>query len=763
MSGLGLLPENEYELLKNLIGREPTAVEETIFSIMWSEHCSYKSSRKVLKLLPTYASNVVLGPGEDSGIVHFTGEGEDAWCAVIAHESHNHPSQVLPIEGAATGIGGIVRDVYCMGAKVVAVMDPLRFGDPYGEKANRVRYIANGVVKGIADYGNPIGVPNLGGDVYFHSGFDDNCLVNVVAIGIVRKKNIIHSAVPQEARKIPYKFILVGKATDDTGFGGASFASEILDEEETKKGAVQVHDPFLKRVITVATFKVLEEAREKKITIGFKDLGAGGLACVTSELASKGDFGADIYLDKVPISIDNLKPEIIACAETQERYALVVPESFSRRVLEIYNVEYELDRVYPGAGASVIGEPREDSLYKVHYKGEVVCSVLAKVITEGIYYERGRREKPKQVFVEGNKITIEEAIKKVIGHIDVCDREPLYSHYDSTVQGNTILPAGYGEAGVIKPIDDSDACLAMTVDSNPRLGEIDAYWAGAGAVFEAMRNVVSVGAVPICITDCLNFGSPEDPEVFDDFCRAVEGIAFACKSIGRPDTEDEPLPIVSGNVSFYNENAVGRPVPPSPIIACLGKIENYDSIIKLRINTGNTELIFIYDTENIKKLGGSVYNSVIKAEGGEVPQFEGKDARSMLNLILTLQRAGFVTACKDISDGGLVSALFEMVNSENNDKNLGIYIDIKGITFDNDEILFSEAGGFVIGAIKENIEEILKSAEKSGISAVHLGRVDNSGIYSINRNGKNITKLNIDELIELYGNPLKEIFSWQVE
>jgi len=762
MSGLGLLPQNEYELLKKLISREPTTVEETIFSIMWSEHCSYKSSRKILKLLPTSASNVVLGPGEDSGIVHFSGEGDDAWCVVIAHESHNHPSQVLPIEGAATGIGGIVRDVYCMGAKVVAVMDPLRFGDPFGVKANRVKYIANGVVKGIAEYGNPIGVPNLGGDLYFHSDYDDNCIVNVVAVGVVKKKCIIHSAVPEEARKRPYKFILVGKATDDTGFGGASFASEILDEEEKKKGAVQVHDPFLKRVITVATFKVLEEAEERGIVIGFKDLGAGGLACVTSELASKGGFGADIYLDRVPISIENLKPEVIACAETQERYALVVPDDFSERLLEIYNVEYELGRVYPGAGASIIGEPREDGLYNVHYKGKVVCSVPAKVITEGIYYERERRPRPKQVFVEGRKITIEEAIKKVIGHFDVCDRQPLYSHYDSTVQGNTVIPAGYGEAGVIKPIDGIDACLAMTVDGNPRVGELDAFWAGAGAVYEAMRNIVSVGATPICITDCLNFGSPEDPEVFNDFCKAVEGIAYACKSIGRLDAEGEPLPIVSGNVSFYNENALGKPVPPSPIIACLGKIENYNLIIKSKIEEENTELIFIYDPDNINKLGGSIFHSITEAKGGEVPHFDSNYAKSMLNLTLKLEKEGLVVACKDISDGGLATALFEMVSCENG-KDLGIHIDIKDIPFNNEDIIFSEAGGFVIGVKEDNVEAVLNLSSVFNISVVHIGKTNSSDIFSLNRDGKNIAILNINEMREIYSKPIKEIFSWQVE
>lgn len=762
MAGHGLLPDNEYRRLVELIEREPTTVEETIFSIMWSEHCSYKSSKNILKILPTSASNVVIGPGEDAGVVHFTGEGDDSWCIVIAHESHNHPSQVLPIEGSATGIGGIVRDVYCMGAKVVAVMDPLRFGDPDGEKRYRTRYIANGVVKGIADYGNSIGVPNLGGDVYFHQGYDDNCLVNVVAVGVVRRNSITRSAVPHKAKERPYKFILVGKATDDTGFGGAAFASEILNEEETDKGAVQVHDPFLKRVLTVATFKVLEEAHKSGITIGFKDLGAGGIACATSELASKGGFGADIHLERVPVSIEGLKPEVIACAETQERYALVVPDEFVNRVLEIYNVEYELGKVYPGAQATVIGEPRMDGLYRVHYNGEIVCSVPAKTITEGIFYERKRKERKQSAFISGRRIQIEEAFKKVISNLDVCDREPIFSHYDSTVQGNTILPPGFSEAGVIKPIDDKETCLAMAVDGNPRWGLIDTFWAGAGAVYEAVRNVVCAGGIPICITDCLNFGSPEDPVVFNDFHRAVEGIAYACNTIGRLDSPGEPLPVVSGNVSFYNENTEGEPVPPSPIIACLGKIDSIDDIVMSKIRNEDTELIFIYDPENIERIGGSVYQSIIASTGGEIPHFDGEYVRRMLNLIIELGRKGHINVCKDISDGGLITALFEMIYDVRVDgRALGIEIDIGCLPHNDETVLFSEAGGFIVGSVGERINKIKNLTEEAGVTFSHIGRAVASDQFIVRRNGTVLVELNINELNELYRQPLREVFEWQ--
>ncbi|MBD3348613.1 MAG: phosphoribosylformylglycinamidine synthase, partial [Candidatus Eisenbacteria bacterium] len=287
---------------------------------MWSEHCSYKSSRAVLKEhLPTEASNVVLGPGEDAGVVRLCEHDGRAWCVAVAHESHNHPSQVVPNEGAATGIGGIVRDVYCMGADVIGVLDPLRFGDPNGPNAERTREIVHGVVEGIWQYGNALGVPNLGGDVYFDASYDENCLVNVVALGLVQEGAIVRSRVPGEAADQPYDVILVGKPTDPSGFGGATFASRVLDEEKAldDKYAVQVPDPFLKRMLTVAGADVLEAAREAGVAIGYKDLGAGGIACATSELGAAAGLGVRIDLSLVPVAEDGMSPEVIACSETQ--------------------------------------------------------------------------------------------------------------------------------------------------------------------------------------------------------------------------------------------------------------------------------------------------------------------------------------------------------------------------------------------------------------------------------------------------------------
>ncbi|HSG28865.1 MAG TPA: AIR synthase related protein, partial [Candidatus Krumholzibacterium sp.] len=379
-----------------LLGRDPTIVELTIFNTMWSEHCSYKSSRKVLgAMLPTKAPNVVMGPGEDAGVVRFAeAEDGDHHCLVIAHESHNHPSQLLPYEGAATGIGGIVRDVYCMGADVVGVLDPLRFGDPEGESAAQSIAIARGVVDGIAGYGNPLGVPNLGGDIVFDAGFDENCLVNVVAVGTVMESRILRSRVPKEAAEKPYKVILIGKPTDDSGFGGAAFASEDLaGEEEANRGAVQVPDPFLKRVLSEANRKVLDMAHERGIPVGFKDLGAGGIACVTSELADAGGFGVRLDLDMVNVAAGHFPPAVIACSETQERYAIAVPEELVDEVLKIYNEDFDLPHIYHGAGAFVIADVIPEKKYSIVSGGELVCEAPVEVITTGISYDRPKKSR----------------------------------------------------------------------------------------------------------------------------------------------------------------------------------------------------------------------------------------------------------------------------------------------------------------------------------------------------------------------------------
>ncbi|MCD6361949.1 MAG: phosphoribosylformylglycinamidine synthase, partial [Armatimonadetes bacterium] len=486
-NGMGLTC-GEARRIAELIGHNPTLTELHIFNVEWSEHCSYKSSKTTIKRLPTDAPNVILGPQEDAGIVFFTEHDGRRWGIVMAHESHNHPSQVLPNEGAATGIGGIVRDVDCMGARVFATADPLRFGDPTGENAERTRWIVQGVVEGIWQYGNALGVPNLGGDVYFHESFDDNCLVNVVALGIVAEDEIIHSAVPPEAADEPYVLVLVGKPTDDSGFGGSAFASKILDEDEQEedRGAVQVPDPFLKNVMAMrkANEAVRERARELGLTIGIKDIGGGGLACGSSEITAAGGFGIEIDLEQVHTGLDDMLPETILCAETQERYVLAVPERFADEVLRIYNEDWDLPNVYEGACARIIGRITDDGHYRVTYRGRIVCDAPVEAVTAGIIYDREAEPVP----YEGEEPEFDppedlgSALLDVLGSMNVCSRAYIYRAYDCEVQGNAVLRPGESGAGVCRPLPGSPAGCALSVDGNPKYGIISPYWGGATAV-----------------------------------------------------------------------------------------------------------------------------------------------------------------------------------------------------------------------------------------------------------------------------------------
>ncbi|NNF05522.1 MAG: phosphoribosylformylglycinamidine synthase, partial [Candidatus Eisenbacteria bacterium] len=481
--GLRLTP-NEARQVQANIGRNPSRLEAVLFDTLWSEHCSYKSSRQVLKTLPTDAPHVILGPGEDAGVVYLTTHEGERWGLVVAHESHNHPSQIVPAEGAATGIGGVVRDVYCMGAEVVGVLDALRFGDPAKPEC---REIAAGVVDGIWHYGNALGVPNLGGDTVFHEDFSENCLVNVVALGVVPIKRLVRSRVPKEAKETPYVFILVGKPTDASGFGGASFASAVLDEEEesANKGAVQLPDPFLKRVLSEANRAVLDMAAEEGFALGFKDLGAGGIACATSELASAGGFGADIELGAVSIDGEFFPPEVIACSETQERYCLAVPQEYAQPILQIYNVDYELPHLYPGARAQVVGSVRaQDTTYRITHQGDEVCHLPVELITEGIRYDRevGEVPEPGVEHAPPEPDNYEALLKELMTGPSQGSRSQIYRMYDTEVQGRAVIRPGEADAAVIAPIPGNPVGLAVSVDGNPNYGKIDAYQGGASSV-----------------------------------------------------------------------------------------------------------------------------------------------------------------------------------------------------------------------------------------------------------------------------------------
>jgi phosphoribosylformylglycinamidine synthase subunit PurL len=757
--GLTLSPD-EARRVAELLGRDPTLTEMTLFDTMWSEHCSYKSSRPHLKAhLPTTGENVVVGPVEDAGIVDFGEIDGKNYGIIFAHESHNHPSQVMPVEGAATGIGGIVRDVYCMGGEVIATLDPLRFGWPHDgenrdETAHRIE-IAREVVAGIWEYGNAIGVPNLGGDVYFHPSFNENCLVNVVAVGLVEHEHITHSAVPAEAAEEPYDLILVGKPTDWSGMGGAAFASATLDATAAKenKGSVQTPDPFLKRMLTVSNREVLKMARDEGVTVGFKDLGAGGVSCVTSELADAGGFGCDVDVQLVH-QIDELPPRVCACSETQERYGLAVPARLTEKVLRIYNEDFALPSLYEGACARKIGVITNDRQYVLRWGDEILCQAPIDTITEGVRYDRPA-EAPERPDVPSDMRLPEAASEEIaaewlelLAHPNIASREYIYRHYDSEVQASTILRPGEADAGVIAPVVGSRRAVALSADGNPLLGLADPYVAGAAAVLEACRNVACVGGEPAAVTDCLNYGNPEVPRSFWEFTEGVRGVGDACRGVGHRALPNGPLPVVSGNVSFYNQSSSGRSVAPSPIVACVGIVEDYAVCRSQRFKEPGDVILLVGG--RCADLAGSLYlDAGFSAGRPAVPRLDFDAARTEIRVVIDLVQAGVVTAAHDISDGGLAVCLSEMAMGLEGAAVRGakVHLPEGGGSLSEREFLFSEAGGFVVTVASRDLEKAEEILEKAGADWWPLGEVSATGrLEVVGRENVSLVDLDVGEM-----------------
>ncbi|MFT5316443.1 MAG: phosphoribosylformylglycinamidine synthase II, partial [Candidatus Krumholzibacteriia bacterium] len=734
--GLTLAP-SEARKVATLLGRDPTLTEMTLFDTMWSEHCSYKSSRPHLKEhLPTTGKNVVVGPVEDAGVVDFGEIDGKKYGIIFAHESHNHPSQVMPVEGAATGVGGIVRDVYCMGGKVIGTLDPLRFGWPRPENpdddeaAHRVE-IACQVVDGIWQYGNAIGVPNLGGDVYFHHSYNENCLVNVVAIGLVEHDHITHSAVPKEAVDEPYDLILVGKPTDWSGMGGAAFASATLDAESAleNKGSVQTPDPFLKRILTVSNQAVLEMARDKGVTIGFKDLGAGGVSCVTSELADAGGFGCDVDVQLVH-QIANLPARVCACSETQERYCLAVPASLTEAVLKIYNEDFAMPSLYEGAGARRIGKVTQERRYILRCGDKILADAPIDTITEGIRYDR-LAVAPTQVEVGSAERSTEAPLIEIgnewlglMKHPNIASREYIYRHYDSEVQASTIMRPGEADAGVVAPVAGSKRGVALSADGNPLLGLADPWTAGASAVLEACRNVACVGGAPAAVTDCLNFGNPEVPEAFWQFSESVRGVGDACRGIGCYAQPGAPLPVISGNVSFYNQSSTGRSVAPSPIVACVGIVEDYTVCRSQRFKSAG-DVIIMVGARKPEMLGSLYCDAGYQAGRPAVPEIDFITARCEIQSVLQIVNQKLATAVHDISDGGVAVCLSEMAMGLEAGINRGARIQIPADTahLTEREFLFGETGGFLLTVEADDVATVTDILDKEGSDWWLLGEV----------------------------------------
>jgi phosphoribosylformylglycinamidine synthase len=752
------LSADEYARLCTLLGRRPTIVELHIFNVMWSEHCSYKSSRWVLKeYLPTQAPHVVLGPGEDAGIVRFCEIDGKSYCLVMAHESHNHPSQVLPVEGAATGIGGIVRDVYCMGADVIGVMDPLRFGDPDGPNASRVRDIALGVVDGIAQYGNALGVPTYGGEAFFDSSFDDNCLVNVVAFGIVEEGGIVRSRVPEEARHVPYDLILVGKPTDASGFGGAAFASERLDGNATteKQGAVQVPDPFVKRVLAEAIKDMLAFARTHKVPIGFKDLGAGGVACAFSEMPEAGGFGARVDLDRVNVAFPDLPPEVIACSETQERFAIAVPARVSRDVVRIFNERFELPHLYTGAGAVVIGRVTTDGRFEITHRGRTVCDAAMDVITSGISYRREQKERRRTLVVPAGNARpdadhIREALLALLRSVNISDKAAIFQHYDSEVQGRAVLRPGEADAAVEIFVPGAPVALAASVGSHSRIGLVDPYAGGAWSVFEATRNAACVGALPLCITDCLNFGDPEDPGVFHEFVESVRGIGDACRALTLFG-DDSPLPVISGNVSLYNQSEKGNAVAPTPIVACAARLDDASVARGFALKSPDSRLALLGRLH--EDLGGSEYERLFGSHGRtKAPRPDVAFERWLVEALVVAFSKRLVHAAHDVALGGLLVTVAEMAIASA-PFDVGARLDL-GVA--SAASCFSEMGGVVVEVADASWDEFSQVMQQHTVPVIEIGRTTDRAALDVHVADGSF-QIGVDELRAAHAGRLAEI------
>lgn len=784
----------EARKVEEILGREPTLTELIVWGIQGSEHCSYRSSRKHLKTLPVAAPNVMLGVGEDSGIAEFARDNQGRKYGVImAHESHNHPSQVVPYEGAATGVGGIVRDVVCMGGRVIASADPLRFGDI---NKLQTRLVALDAVSGIAGYGNPLGVPNLAGDIYFNDTYNDNCLVNVVCLGQVREDEIIHSRVPANADG--FDIIIIGKPTDNSGMGGAAFASLGLDEKdkESNKGAVQEPNPFLERHILESTYNLFDKLKESGNLnkVAFKDMGAGGNVCATVELVEAGGYGAEIDLAKVHTthaakrnaynveSVSegnsdsfNLPPSVIACAETQERLCWICDPSLTQMILDHYNKEWDLPNVSVGARASHVGKVKKGN-YVLKYKDEVLVDAKPSDITRGIQYDRAY-EDPKRQFSEPEldqtqltPASITETLKKLLSHQNIASRLPVFEGYDKVVQGCTVIETGMADAGLVAPFKNRDDVpeihnigAALSVDANPRYAQISPYLSGVNAVVESMRNVAAVGATPWAATDCLNYGNPEKPEQMWELVEGIRGIKDALEGVGHLDF-DSPLAIISGNVSLYNESKNGS-VAPSPVIGMLGRIEDARKALTMEFKQAGSKIFMIGDRKN--EMGGSVYYELLGYLGANVPNPDFKEVRKELQFIVKAINEGLILAAHDISDGGLAVALAEMCFGGRGLGKFGVTVDITAVGGSNaiggsnengtflstDKKLFSETGGFVFESTDE--AAIKNLAKEVGVKLFELGTTTKEDIFEVTESGEKIISESKSSLCQLWLNGLR--------
>ncbi len=788
------LTVDEARKVQTMVGRPLTLTEATIWGIQGSEHCSYKSSRRFLRQFVTDGTHVILGPKEDSGIVAITdGPVGTRWGIVVSHESHNHPSQIVPYEGAATGVGGCVRDVLCMGARVIGCMDNLRLGDLHSEAT---RVIASEVIRGIAGYANPLGIPNIGGDTVFDAAYNTNCLVNVVVCGLVREDEIIHSFVPGEAAREKYDIIIVGKATDKSGFGGASFASASMQDSDAEgsAGAVQEPNPFLERHLLASTYALFDWlAREKLLgKVSFKDLGAGGVVCASVEQVASASMGAVVNLDLVSTAMPDLPPEVIACAETQERFCWICHPTLTQRILAHYNDVWALPSVSENARASVVGYVTDDGMYTLSHRGEIVCHAKALDITSGLQYVRPTAA-PATSFVEpviscsGSTVSVgmhshslSQIFLSLLSHPSHAGKSRVIRHYDKNILGNSLIEPGEADAAVLMPLMDitkystdssrhprwtlseSDAVIGVAFSSggNGRYGRISPYLQGVNAVVETVRNIAAVGALPRALTDCLNYGNPEIPEHLWALEEGVRGIADAAKGVA---VDGEAIPIISGNVSLYNATSAGV-IDPTAIVSCIGVMPDARRAVSMQLKSAGSRLYLLGERND--ECGGSAYYDILERLcdsprnallGATVPSPDYSLVLREIRAVTQGISAGLIASCHDISEGGLLLSLFEMtLPHRGRGGRLGctIQLDALASSLRTDTLLFSETGGFVMEVTEENEQAFLSLAAKHSCAPVLIGSVSEEQSLSVSIAAQPLLHLSLAECMNRYEHAL---------
>ena len=638
---LGLKPE-EYQRIREILGRRPTSSELAMYSVMWSEHCSYKSSKVHLRQFgdkkpPTDA--LLVGIGENAGVVDIG----DGWAVTFKVESHNHPSYVEPYQGAATGVGGIVRDILSMGARPLAVMDPLRFGDPANPDTLRV---LPGVVAGIGGYGNCLGLPNIGGEVVFDPSYQGNPLVNALCVGAMKHEDI-HLA---SARGVGNLVVLYGARTGGDGIGGVSvLASETFDADgPAKRPSVQVGDPFMEKLLIECTLEVLHAG----LVEGIQDLGGAGISCATSELASNGEGGMHVWLDRVPLRDETLSPEEILMSESQERMCAIVTPDHLAAFLAICR-KWDVE-------AAVIGEVNASGRLTVDWHGERVVDVPPRTVAhEGPVYERPlarpvwqdalQADAPDGLARPTTPGELHALVLRMVGSPNLADKSWVTQQYDRFVQGNTAL-AMPEDAGMVRIDEDSGRGVAVATDCNGRFAKLDPYAGAKLALAESYRNVAATGAVPLAVTNCLNFGSPEDPEVMWQFAEAVRGLADGCLELGTP--------VTGGNVSFYNQTAEVA-ILPTPVVGVLGVIDDVDRRTPMAWGPDGELIYLLGDTR--EEFAGSEWAHVVHGHlGGLPPEVDLAAERVLAEILVAGSRDGMLTAAHDVSDGGVIQALVEM-------------------------------------------------------------------------------------------------------